>query len=281
SRLGAPAEVGQFSWVVFNTVTKSGSNDFSGEAEFFYTGKGLTTTSSEFPDLSATIENHAEGNLQFGGPIRKDKLWYYGAAQYIRDLTSEGGPIETEKDPRLFFKLSWLANSKSTLDGWLEWDHTKITGKDGDAFTPLEATTGEDNPELVWNASWKSTLSEDSILSLAFAGYTGHHHFDPHSGFDIPGHVDATTGFASVNAMQFGIVERNRNQLNASLAQHVTKWFGYHDFKFGAEIEHSYIRDRYGFPGGAFFSDNEGPEEDPSTGEDDFFTFATYGGGYD
>src|SRR5262249_37995323 len=115
----------------------------------------------------------------------------------------------------------------------------------------------------------------------AFAGYTGHHHFDPHSGFDIPGHVDATTGFASVNAMQFGIVERNRNQLNASLAQHVTKWFGYHDFKFGAEIEHSYIRDRYGFPGGAFFSDNEGPEEDPSTGEDDFFTFATYGGGYD
>ena len=30
-----------------------------------------------------------------------------------------------------------------------------------------------------------------------------------------------------------------------------------------------------------FFSDNEGPEEDPSTGEDDFFTLAFLGGGYD
>src|SRR5262249_58792185 len=114
SRLGAPAEVGQFSWVVFHSVTKSRANDFSGEAEFFYTGKGLTATSSEFPDLSATIENHTEGNLQFGGPIRKDKLWYYGAAQYIRDPKSEGGPIETEKNPTMFFKLSSLATSKRT-----------------------------------------------------------------------------------------------------------------------------------------------------------------------
>lgn len=279
--LGAPAEYGQFTGVVFNTVTKSGANDFSGDAEIYYTGAGLTATGSD-PDLSATIERDAEANLQFGGPIRKDKLWYYTALQYVDLRQSEGGPIETEKDPRLFFKVTWAPRKNSTLDGWLEWDHTQITGRDGDAFTPLEATTGEDNPEVVGNLSWKSILSQNSVLSIAWGGYTGHHHFNPYNGFDIPGHVDALTGYASVNASQFGIVERTRSQVNASLAQHVSHLIaGYHDFKFGTEIEYSKTHDRYGYPGNAFYSDNEGPEEDPSTEEDDYFTLAYLGGGYD
>jgi len=279
--LGAPAEYGQFTGVVYNTVTKSGSNDFSGSAEFYFTNQSLTSSFGS-PDISATIESHSEGALQIGGPILKDKVWYFGSAEYVRDLSSEGGPIQTEKDPRLFSKLTWQMNKNNNLEGWLEWDHTKIIGKDGDAFTPLEATTGEDNPEVVGNISWKSLLSENSVLSVAWGGYTGHHHFDPYNGFTLPGHVDANTGYASVNAAQFGIVNRSRNQVNAWLSQHVTGLIaGYHDFKFGTEIERSVLEDRYGYPGGAFFSDNEGPEEDPNTGEDDFFTLKYDGGGYD
>jgi outer membrane receptor protein involved in Fe transport len=278
--LGAPAEYGQFTGVVFNTITKSGTNDFSGDVETYYTGGGLTASSPD-PSLAAEIDREAEVNAQLGGPIRKDKLWYFLAAQYLDNRQSEGGPIETEKDPRVFFKLTYAPHKNSTLDGWIEWDHTKITGRDADAFTPLEATTGEDNPEIVGNLSWKSILSQNSVLSIAWGGYTGHHHFNPQNGFDLPGHVNAETGFASVNASQFGIVDRTRNQLNASIGHHVSDLIkGYHDFKFGTEIEHSKVHDRYGYPGNAFFSDNEGPEEDPSTGEDDFFTLKFLGGGY-
>ena len=278
--LGAPAEYGQFTGVVFNTVTKSGTNEFSGESEFYYTGGGLSAESPD-PTLAAAIDKEVEGNFQFGGPIRKDKLWYFAAVQYLTNRQSEGGPIETEKDPRAFFKLTYAPIKTGTLEGWIEWDHTKITGRDGDAFTPLEATTGEDNPEIVGNVSWKSLLSQNSVLSIAWGGYSGHHHFNPQNGFLIPGHVDASTGFASVNAAQFGLVERSRSQINASLSQHVTGLIsGYHDFKIGTEIEYSKTHDRYGYPGGAFFSDNEGPEEDPSTGEDDLFTLKFTGGGY-
>lgn len=280
--LGAPAEYGQFTGVIFNTVTRSGSNDVHGAAELFYTGKNLNGPNSGPSDLSATIEKHAEGNVQIGGPISKDRLWYFAAAQYVNNKQSEGGPIETEKDPRLFLKLTYAPTKSSTLGGWIEWDHTKITGKDGDAFIPLEATTGENNPELVGNISWQSTLSQNSILSIAWGGYSGTHHFDPQNGFLTPGHVDASTGFASSNASQFGVVDRNRNQINASITYHTNRLItGYHDLKFGTEVERSVAHDRYGYPGGAFFSDNEGPEEDPSTGEDDFFTLAYYGGGYD
>ncbi len=263
--LGAPAEYGQFTGVVFNTITKSGGNQFSGSAELFYTNKNLTASNSEFVGLFPTIEEHQEESFQMGGPIKKDKLWYFVSAQYLRDESSEGGPIETEKDPRLFFKLTWQASPKNTLQGWLEWDHQKIIGRNADAFTPLEATTGEDNSEFVGNLMWKSQLSDHSVLSVAWGGYSGHRHFNPHNGFLTPGHLDARTGIASVNAAQFGIVERDRNQVNASLAHQVSNSFtGYHYFKFGTEIERSVVRDRYGYPGGAFFMDNEGPEQDPS-----------------
>jgi hypothetical protein len=278
--LGAPAEYGQFTGVVFNTITKSGSNDFSGSAEFFYTGEELTSKHSEF-ELVSTIETHTEEAFQMGGPIQKDKLWYFAAAQYSRDLSTEGGPVETLKDPRAFLKLTWQTNDNNTLDGWIQWAHTKIIGRNGDAFTPIEATTGEDNPEIVGNLSWKSVWSDNSVVSVKWSGYNGRRDFDPYNGFLIPGRIDAQTGIASANAAQFAHLERTRNQINASLSHHTNNMIaGYHDFKFGAEIERSRVSDRYGFPGGAFFSDNEGPEEDPSTGEEDFFTLATYGGGY-
>jgi outer membrane receptor protein involved in Fe transport len=288
--LGAPAEYGQFSGVVFNTVTRSGSNELSGSAEGYYTGKGLSSSSSGASDVSAQIDTHWDGSLEIGGPIRKDRLWYFASGQYVRNLQTEGGPIETARDARLFLKLSWLATPRNTVQGWFQWDHTRITGRNGDAFTPLEATAGEDNPELVGNLSWKWSLSKSSVLSLAWGGYSGYHHFDPQGGFSTPGHVDAETGVASVNAAQFGIVDRKRHQVNASFAHHATHLItGYHDFKLGGDFEHSVVRDRYGYPGGVFYSDNEGPEQDPSTCPeeakadcvDDFFTLAYIGGGYD
>ncbi len=279
--LGAPAEYGQFTGVVFNTVTKSGTNNSSGSVELFYTGDRLTASNPD-ADLAARIKQQTEANIQFGGPIRMDKLWYFAAAQYVRNLQSEGGPIETEKDPRAFLKLTFAPNKRDTLDGWLEWAHTRITGRDGDAFTPLEATTGEDNPEIVGRVSWKTVGSGNSTMSIDWGGTNGHREFNPQSGFSLPGRIDAQTGFASVNARQFGVVERSRNQISASLAHHANHLVtGYHDFEFGTDIEHSNVHDRYGFPGNAFFSDNEGPEEDPSTAKDDLFTLAFLGGGFD
>ena len=75
----------------------------------------------------------------------------------------------------------------------------------------------------------------------------------------------------------FGKLNRTRNQLNASLTQNINN----HVLKFGTEIEHSDVRDRYAFPGEKFFIDNERPEEDPSSGEDDFFTLTYIGDGYE
>jgi len=277
--LGAPAEYGGFTGAVFNSVTKSGSNDFSGEAELLYGGKSLTGRNSKDPDLASGIDSHVEQLVQVGGPIRKDRLWYFLSSQYVRDLSSEGGPVQTETDPRLFGKLTWQASPANTIQGWIEWDHTKITGSNGDGSTPLEATTGENDPEVVWNVSWKSVLSSSSILSVAWAGYSGYRHFDPASGFSIPGRIDLKTEDASDNAQLFERLNRLRNQVNISF-NHQTSGVsgGDHDFKVGTEIERSSVHNHSGFPANAFFQDNAGPEIDPSTGMKDSYTLAQFGG---
>jgi len=120
----------------------------------------------------------------------------------------------------------------------------------------------EDNPELVWNLSWRSILSARSILNVSWAGFSGRQDFNPASGFSIPGRVDAQTGFASDNAALFHKFDRTRNQVNASFTHSTDD----HELKFGTEIERSLLHDTAGFPGGAFFSDNNGPQVDPSTG---------------
>jgi len=74
---------------------------------------------------------------------------YFASGQYVSDISNEGGPDQTETDPRFFGKLTWQASPANTVQGWLEADHPRVVGRNGDEFTPLEATANENNPELV------------------------------------------------------------------------------------------------------------------------------------
>ncbi len=79
-----PAEVGQADSVVVNIVTKSGGNKFSGSLSAYYTGKGLTENLISLEDMEAigvnppqSYTDYKDASLSFGGPIIKDKLWFF------------------------------------------------------------------------------------------------------------------------------------------------------------------------------------------------------------
>jgi hypothetical protein len=145
-----------------------------------------------------------------------------------------------------------------------------------DEFTLREAANNEKNPGLMGNLLLNTALSPDSIASVSWSGYSGHHRLDAGSGVNTPGHFDALSGVSSGNARQFALIDRNRNQLNASFSHHLSR----HELKVGTEIEHSRVGDHYSVPGGVFYSDNEGPVTDRSTGKPDYYTLTTIGGGY-
>ncbi|HXU44534.1 MAG TPA: TonB-dependent receptor [Thermoanaerobaculia bacterium] len=282
--LGAPAEYGGFTGVVFNSITKSGGNKVKGSLEAYYTNDALTGDNSNIQGLNATTEKSYDANLQWGGPIRQDKLWYFLSGQQVADDSSSGGPIRTERDPRVFGKLSWQASESLSIDSWSEWDRFDITGRGGDAQTPLEATVTEDAPEIVWNFSGHKVVSPDTIVTVAYGGFDGYYYLDPAKGPNVAGHLDAVTGNFSQNSTFFFKADRTRQQANASVTHHADDFVkGDHDFKFGMEIERSTVRNRYGYPTGAWFYDNYYTADDPGTEAYDPvpYSIGYYGGNYD
>ena len=76
------AEYGKFSGAVMNTVTKSGTNRFHGTLFEFYRNQGLDAV-NYFDTTKAELKQHQFGGV-FGGPIWKDKLFFFTDYQQTR-----------------------------------------------------------------------------------------------------------------------------------------------------------------------------------------------------
>jgi carboxypeptidase family protein len=78
-RDGASAEVGRTNSGYVNVVTKSGTNDYHGEGFYNNRNGSLTSPDAFGNDSSANAQNQFGG--AFGGPIQKEKLFFFGAAE--------------------------------------------------------------------------------------------------------------------------------------------------------------------------------------------------------
>ncbi|MGE5277201.1 MAG: carboxypeptidase regulatory-like domain-containing protein [Acidobacteriota bacterium] len=87
TRGGVSAESGRTGGLIINGVTKSGTNNFHGEARIEYQPSGLNAESKD-PSLTSTF-NRVRPGAAVGGPIARDYLFFYGSANFFR---------QTEKD---------------------------------------------------------------------------------------------------------------------------------------------------------------------------------------
>jgi hypothetical protein len=80
------AEYGNYSGGLINVVTKSGTNQFHGELFEFFRNTGLDARNFFSPSRDQFNQNQFGGT--FGGPIRKDKVFFF--ADYQGTRTTEG-----------------------------------------------------------------------------------------------------------------------------------------------------------------------------------------------
>src|SRR3954453_17069377 len=85
-------EYGRVSGGQIRMVTKSGGNRFSGTASFFYRDEALQANtwtrnhSSNLSDRSPAPFNYKQYGYSLGGPILKDKLFFFGAQEWVNFL---------------------------------------------------------------------------------------------------------------------------------------------------------------------------------------------------
>jgi hypothetical protein len=83
---GANAEFGRTAGGVVNVITKSGTNDVHGSVFYYQRLEALTSPTSDGKPLDGFKREQFGGTM--GGPIKKDKLFFFGSGEGVReDLT--------------------------------------------------------------------------------------------------------------------------------------------------------------------------------------------------
>ena len=129
-------EYGRSTGGIFNVITKSGGNEFHGDIFGYGTTKGLVREVKNFPFTGSAANGFSEVDLggDIGGPIVKDKLWFFGAfnpqkrKNYYLTQTFHT-PVENDVTiPFYAGKITWAINPKNTFTASTFGDFTKIDG---------------------------------------------------------------------------------------------------------------------------------------------------------
>ena len=116
--VGASAEFGNMQGAVVNVITRQGSERFLYDASYYGQGSSLTSQPVQLaypgPDQPTSGYERAryrDLTTNLGGPLVRDRLWFFAGYQYLRDYDSQPGtdpafPRSYEQD-KIFTKLTW------------------------------------------------------------------------------------------------------------------------------------------------------------------------------
>src|SRR5918993_32761 len=186
--LGAPADYGNLGGAVFNVVTRQGSNAFHGDGNFYFQDQSLTgrnTDDDQDDGLPYNRDEYKDTTWQLGGPILRDKFWFFGSYQYQRDYASQPGtdPNAPAKfsAKRYFFKLNYQINQDNRLQFQQHDDYYRIPGRATANTAPssISVETGHNpSPGFLWS----SVLSPTTVVEARYSGFYGVDHGDPLDG---------------------------------------------------------------------------------------------------
>jgi hypothetical protein len=243
-----------------NLVTKRGTNKFHGGGRFLYAGNGME--SSNLPSALATdprlknpdgtfrdnadhIDAIKDFGFDLGGPIIKDKLWFYGTwgRQQVNIITLNGNPDQTRLTS-YNAKLNWQATANTMVSGfWFDGKKEKFGRSPGvNSATGLNETPDslwnqgnlyDDNP---WHGFWK--LQVDQTFSPNFFVSAKAAYYNTGFGLIAAGGPDKsyTYDYAAGNLIgSYPTITQTRPQktLNADASYFFKGLGGNHELKFG------------------------------------------------
>lgn len=174
--LGASAEYGGFMGAYINGVVKSGGNEVQGTFTTYYQPNRWAARRDN-DRLAADERELYDGrylsmSLGVGGPILKDRLWYFVSAETNRDDATDSPigvdfPVELD-NPRFLGKLTWQVNPSATWDLFLEYDEVNRENRYATRYYTRDATQKQESPSTLFTTSYKQVIGP-SVLNLRFS----------------------------------------------------------------------------------------------------------------
>ncbi len=259
--------------LTMNVVPKTGGNRISGSV--FFSGTNESLQSDNFKNIvglaaPTPFKKIYDLNGSFGGPIKRDKIWYFINARtqgskrinanqfynlnagkpdqwlYAADLSRPGFSDRTWEN--VSGRVTWQANAKNKISGF--WDEQSTCRKcegqtsgitDAARLSPEAGSIGATKPLRVMQASWSSPLTNRLLLDAGFGGvYYGWGSFerDPNDTRNLTRVTEQCAAGCAANGGIAGLVYRsqdfNTNNTGSfgwkANASYVT---GTHSMKFG------------------------------------------------
>lgn len=287
--LGANAEYGEYGTARINAITRSGSDRFSGLGEYWLTRPGWTGNNrgSLPPNLARAFRPIAifsrwDTGAQLGGPIVRDRLWFFGGLEYYKNEQrapsfvfgnvpeASNEPHEITREPKYLVKLTAAPTSRLRLEGYVEYDTSKRINSNAGPLVRPEALSSSEGPEWIGNTRLTWPLNDRTLFEARFGILRDHQTggpTPPNSTAGPPGHYDRFTNVQSVNTTWFGDYWSRVIGASATLTRYANRLAGQrHELKAGIDYQRDDHHETHGIPGDMIFYDYNGAPNTVSIG---------------
>jgi hypothetical protein len=264
SSLGSDVEMNSPGAAVVSMI-KSGGNQFKGLENFAYepgrfvgsngapseiSGRGYACPANAAGALECDNPNLLfwEGHADLGGPIMRDKLWFYAAynrfhidkqvAGVSRDLATDLGLFDNQT-----VKGTGKLSQNNTLIGYYQRGRKQKPKRNLSTLVPPQSILAQDSVSWMAKGEWQAVISNRTFLSVNGGEF--------HLAWPMVPAVDAGVSppvLFQANNSQLGAgwnaftSERRKPQVKAQLTYYLPDKAGSHDFKFGFEQIYDWYR---------------------------------------
>ena len=175
---GISAEFGRFGGGVVNAITKSGGNTFSGSTRLNFYSPSWTKETPFETAANVTRPKNVQQNYEWtiGGPVAKDRLWFFGAGRWESastpaPLPETAIPFSTEtSNKRAEVKLTGTVAPNHTVQGSFLNNSTSSHRAPVSGTIELAAMVNRQNPNSLWVTSYRGVLRGTTLATLQVSG---------------------------------------------------------------------------------------------------------------
>jgi hypothetical protein len=246
------AEYGRFSGGVVNAVTRRGGNLFSGSVRSNLSNAAWTQETpfekANGQQRQSKMDRYYEGT--FGGPLRRDKVWFFFAGRAQASETSltlaqTAAPFQqTDDQHRWDLKVTATPLTNHTVQA-------QYMDRSQKRFAPslpitIDGTAGDNTntPGDLLAANWNGVVADRFFATAQYSRKTNHPRFG-NTSTRLEDSPFLTIGRVSPGGLHYGPVyfdrtdpeDRDNNQLTGSLSYFGSRGgWGSHDVKAGFEV---------------------------------------------
>lgn len=269
--VGASAEFGNMQGAVINVVTRHGGERFLYDASYYGQSARLTSQPVRLripgagqQESQYTRARYRDFTTDLGGPVVRDRLWFFTGYQHLRDYDSQPGsdptlPRRYEQD-KFLAKLTWKFNARWQLvqsfheEFWVSPEQPTIV-------KPFEATfrRSASVPAMTFG-HLTHTVSDNTLWDVRVGRFVYAHDDDPSTGDrSMPGRIDSATGVSSAAPPALGDLTLIRTTTKATITHYRPGFLGAdHQWKTGGQVERGEHHSAGFIPSGTRFVDVNG-----------------------